>query len=193
MAKKRRASSYEKRLDARGRELWYRADAKGRSRRVSRPRSLRKGDIVLDLTADAPTRLRHEGGKRGLRKTKISAKTQNAWTTKRLAGEKNRGPIARAVELRDQLVRGKRRVNPDRVRVFYEGEDGRVRRFTVSSFESFMKKDKYREARERLQDSGRYVLGLMNLRTGDIQEEVEELLAAGFSMNDEGDWEPLDD
>jgi hypothetical protein len=172
---KRRTNSYEKRLDARGRELWYRLDREGKSRRVSRPRSLRKGDVVLDLTADGPTRLRHAGGRKGLKKTPISEKTQNDWIRKRAAGEKNRGPVARAVELRNKLVRGRRKVNPDRVRVFYEGNDGRMRRFTVSSFERFMKADKYREARDRLEADGRFLVGLMNLRTGDLQEEIEEL------------------
>lgn len=182
---KRQGRAFLKRFDSRGRELWYRLGPEGSRAKVSRPR-LQRGDTVLDATADEPTRLRHGGKGKGLKKTRISAKVHNEWVAERLRGVPQNDPVRRAREIRDKLIRGKRRVDPDRIRVFQLTASGKERRFTIASFERFLRKDRYREARDRIMAVDTFVLGTINTRTGAMGDIEATLWEDGGYGEDEG-------
>lgn len=167
---------WEKRHDRAGREIWYRLTLNPDGTayepvRVSRPASFKKGDRVLDLTANSPTVLRHDGG--SLKKTPISRKAANYWVNTRASGQNQVSRVVkRALAAQRKLIN--QGENPDFIRVFWQGEDGKVRRFTVTTFIDFWTMDEYAGARERMLEAGYFAVGLSN-RDGDLDQEIEYL------------------
>lgn len=171
----RRENYFEKRHDAKGREIWYRLDREGTPRRVSRPERFRKGDKLLDLTADEPTKLRHGGRGVGFKSVPLSKKALRYWVENRIPkGARKLPAIERARKAQRRLI--EQGTNPDDIRVWQRRGDGSMRRFTVSSWARFMAQEKYREARDRLEGTETdFVLGVAD-ELGDLGREVEQLV-----------------
>ena len=163
---------WEKRHDRKGRENWYRltlnpAGTAYEPARVSRPKRFKKGDRVLDLTENSPTVRKHDGS--SFKKTPISRKAANYWITQRASGQNQvSNVVKKALKSQRRLIN--QGENPDLVRVFWLGEDGKVRRFTVTSFIEFWTQDEYAGARERMLEAGYFTTGVAN-RAGDLDWE----------------------
>lgn len=163
----RSSRHFEKRLDSLGRAIWYQlrlVRGEWKPCRIARPKSLRRLDKILDLTADFPTKWSYQG-KGKFRKLKINRKTAAYWAKNRVKVSQVGTPPDIARKRQIALIR--RGVNPDKIRVFYEDEDGGMKRYTVSSFADFWQQDTYEEPRNRMKDAGRFVLGTTD-RLGDI-------------------------
>lgn len=168
---------FELRHDSAGRAIWYQlkltADRRGwEPVRVARPARFRAGDKLLDLSADEPTKRTRRGGE--WVDVPLSQKALRYWVENRIPDRQRRAPaVQRARAAQRRLIRGG--TNPDDIRVFHRRNDGSTRRFTVSSWARFATEERYKKARQEIEEADEdFVLGLMD-EDGALGEVIEEL------------------